>query len=464
MSHFSEHGETQGTGFFGMKEGCERLPGNAIPKRFRILGNDGQPVEGTALFVLGFRADRDWRCQIAESVVVNYFYAIATEKLDVIVEPDKRLEQLNLLQINADSMERWFKYLEGQNSDGDIGEEGGVSLADARIYWEMLRDGIQVEKQDPDLGHCRLFIKVADGLPSKVGFVRNTGMLITTQQRHLIRFPGCRDFAALCVFENSAGNELLRRMENPQHDQFEPNRLPEDQRSRGRRALRRITDWIRAEIRNSAGFPDSAKKTVLSELAAYLPDYQPEEPFEDAPQGGDRSTGEPGFGERVRVRLKPVRRTKPPELPLDEGTESESDGNDTGNEGGSPTGIHGGEGGNEGTGEGEGQGGTGGRGGTGKYHAIPVSGVRILPIADRENSYRLSFVADADGFARLTLEEAGDSSVMPRRDIRGADGNGVLERCPIRRGQRATVDIVAEEPFENRAWRLSAAAVSGDVP
>ena len=51
--------------------------------------------------------------------------------------------------------------------------------------------------------------------------------LVTTQQRNLIRFPGFRDFAALCVFEDPKGNELLRRMENPRHDQFEPDRLPE---------------------------------------------------------------------------------------------------------------------------------------------------------------------------------------------------------------------------------------------
>ena len=260
MSHPGEDGETQGTGFYGIKDGCRQLSGSSIPKQFRLLLNDGQPVEGTALHILGFRADADWRCHIAESVIVNYFYAIATEKLDVIVEPDERLGQLNLYQIKADSLERWFKYLQEHNAGGDIGEESGGALAGARAYWEILKNGRQVDKQDPDLGHCRLFIKVADGLPSRVGFVRNTGMLVTTQQRNLIRFPGCRDFAALCVFEDSAGNELLRQMENPQHDQFEPNRLPEDLRNRGRRALKRITDWIRAEVRRYAGLPESGKK------------------------------------------------------------------------------------------------------------------------------------------------------------------------------------------------------------
>lgn len=464
MSHENEGGETQGTGFYGIKDGCRKLLGNSIPKKFRMLSNDGTPVEGTALHILGFRADADWRHDIAESVIVNYFYAIATGKLDVIVEPDERLEQLDLYQIKSNTLERWFNYLQEHNANGDTGEESGGVLAEARAYWEILKSDIHVEKQDPDFGHCRLLIRVANGLSSRVGFVRNTGMLITTRQRNLIRFPGCRDFAALCVFEDSGGNELLRQMENPQHDQFEPNRLPMDQQRRGRRALKRITDWIRDEVRKYARLPEGGNKTVLSELAAYLPDYEPDEPFDDTPDGAGKDTGEPGFAERVKVGLKPVRRTKPPELSLDDGPEVDGDGDDNGNEGGSPTGINGGEGGGGGTGDGDSRGGTGIRGGTSRHRGILVSGVRILPITGRENCYRLSFLADGDGLACLTLEEAGDSSAIPRKDVRAVDKKMSLDRVHLTKHQRTVVEITVDGPIDDRAWRLSATAVSeGDA-
>lgn len=462
MSHDSEEGETQGTGFYGFKDGCQELSEKSIPKDFRLLSDNGKPIEGTIVHILGFRPDPDWRSRIAKSVIVNYFYAIATQKLEVIVEPDEHAKQ-NLYEINADSLEQWFDYLQS-NAEGDPEED----LSEARIYWEILTNGTQVEKQDPDLGHCRLLIKVADDLPSEVGFIRNTGMLITTQQRNLIRFPGCRGFAALCVFEDSSGNELLRQMENPQHNQFEPDRLPLEQRKRARRALKRITDWIRAEIRRLAGLPEVGKKTVLSELAVYLPDYQPEEPFDDVLDGEGKDNQEPGFAERVKVTLKPVRRPTPPKLPLEDGPQVDGDGDDIGNEGGAGLGQQGGIPSNGGTGvgpgEGEGQGGTGGRGGSSKDRKIPISGVRILLISGRENHYRLSFVADGDGQARLTLEEAGDSSALSREDVRAASKDVSLDRVQLTRGLRTVIEITADGPIDNRAWRLSAVAVAERDP
>ena len=93
MSHKDKGEETQGTGFYGFKDGCQHLEGDSIPQTFRLLATDGMPVEGTSLCILGFRADLDWRRRIAQSEIENYFYAIATSKLDVIVEPDEELEE-----------------------------------------------------------------------------------------------------------------------------------------------------------------------------------------------------------------------------------------------------------------------------------------------------------------------------------------------------------------------------------
>ena len=460
MSHQHDGEEAQGTGFYGVRDGCVEMT-TSIPDCFRLTRQRSRPILGTSLAIAGFIEARDWRRRVASSVIENFFYAIDRGQLEVLIEPGDG----DLFQIDDTTLGDCFAALLDESPDSeDVQAEGGNSLSQAQAFWQISdSDEPAIEKQDQDLGHCRLWIRVEEGLPSRVGFVRRTGMLVTTQQRNLIRFPGFRDFAALCVFEDPAGNELLRRMENPKHDQFEPDRLPEEDRQRGRRALKRITDWIRGEVRRQAGPPEGGRSTVLSELATYLPDMQPDEPFEDAGRenGG---TGEPGFGERVTLTLKPIRHPTPPTLPSNEESneDGDSDGDDTGGAGGGGTGTNEGGGGTGGPGEGEGQGGTGGRGGRQpRVRGVPISGVRILSIPGQENCYQLSFRSGDSGVVRLELDEAGDSTTIQRDDIRAVADNVSLDRVSLSEGQRTTVDITADTPIGKRAWRLRAVANDG---
>ena len=362
MSHEVEEVEVQGTGFYGEKDGCIELKA-AIPERFRTLARDSRPIVGTTVAIAGFIETQNWRRLIAASVIENFFYAIDRGDLTVLIEPG---DGDDLFEIDGSTLGECFGNLLADDSEDENDKaEGGSTLRQARPFWEVsAADAPAIEKQDKDLGHCRLWIRVGEGLPSRVAFVRQTGMVVTTQQRNLMRFPGFQDFVALCVFEDPKGNELLRRMENPRHDQFEPDRLPDEDKQRGRRALKRITDWIRAEVRKQAGPPPGGKSTILTELATLLPDFQPDEPFEDG-STDDSSSKEPGFAERVTLTLKPVRRPTPPNLPADEPDEGgDSPGEDTGEGGGTGTGTNEGEGGTPvGPGEGEGVGGTGSRGG-----------------------------------------------------------------------------------------------------
>lgn len=420
-------------------------------------------MPGTSLTILGFRETDNWRRRIAASVIENFFYAIACAGLTVIVEPE---EASDLMEIDRLSIEKWFQYLiedeDGDESTSDVANQ----VREARIFWELSQTDPIAEKQDSDLGHCKLWLRTSDGLPSKVAFVRRTGMLVTTRQQGLIRFPGFRDFAALCVFEDPEGNELLRRMENPKHDQFEPERLPKEERDRGRRALKRVTEWVRSEIRKKAGPPEGGKRTVLSELAVYLPDYQPEEPFDDTSSDSHGDDGETGFGGRVTISLKPVRRPVPLGLASEDDTESEeSAGEDSGGEGGAGTGENGGSGGDGGgKGEGEGQGGTGARGGGKARRGIPVSRVRMLPLVGRKNRYQLSFLSQKEGVARLILEEAGDSTTIPRNDVRAVGADLSLDKVRLMKGRRQMIEITADGPIDGRAWRLSAVAAEESDP
>ena len=222
-----------------------------------------------------------------------------------------------MVEIDKKTISAWFDYLlPEEDQDG----EEYYTVAQAYQFWEIIRSGDPVaEKEDNDLGHVRLWIQVSDGLPNKVGFVRGTGMLITTQQRGLLRFRGLRDFIAVCVFDSEKGNELLRGMENPQHNQFEPDRLADDgERRRGQGALNRVTKWIRSELNKHAAPTLSDTATDLDELAQYLPDVEPEEGID--PRVFRRICGQngglvvPRQTHSVRVCSPPSRRVAPPPL------------------------------------------------------------------------------------------------------------------------------------------------------
>ena len=281
-------------------------------------------------------------------------------------------------------------------------------------------------------------------------------MLVTDKQTSLLRFPNHKDFAAMCVFEDPTGNEFLRQMENPQHDRFEPDRLPEEERDKGRRVLRRITKWIRDEIRKHAGPPEIGTKTELSELARVLPELDSDEPFDDVSSKYSPGKREQNFGETMTVKLKPIRKSGLAKSTNDE-VDSDSVGQDIGTSGGSSdgTGIAGGIGGSTGVEEGEGQGGSGGKSGGQGKKTVPISAVRLIPLNDISDHYRLSFKGHSKTTCQIAIEEAGDSSFV-RIDEIEAVGDRHLNKVSIEEGDRVTIDIVSNTPLHDRAIRVLA--------
>ena len=453
--------ETQGTGFYGVVDGCRELCGDDVPERIRRIEGGSGRGNGTSLWIAGFRTDGDWQRGIVKSVVANFFYAIAHDMLSVVIEPNDEMKNRGLMEIDKATIGLWFDYLSQDIDKLPLADDDAI--AEAWQFWHAIDSGDpRAEKEDGDLGHCRLWIRVSDGLPSKVGFVRGTGMLITTQQPGLLRFRGLKEFIAVCVFDSEKGNELLRRMENPQHDKFEPDRVPDEQeRRRGKRALKRVVDWIREEVSRAAAPPTAGRATDLGELAAYLPDLEPDEDFDSR----DRKEDDPGFGGPTVIRLKPRRPAAVKPLPVDadgSGESEEGAGDDFGDDGGGGgkgKNERGGGGGIVGPGEGAGKGGTGSRGGSGGLETIPITDVRLVPAPGGENRYRVSFVAASGGKVQLEIGEAGDSTSIEREDLQAFGRGGEplkLDSVQLTGGERTVIEITGGQPIGGRAWRVRA--------
>jgi len=311
MSHEGRDGTAQATGFFGLKKNCRELADSAIADSFRILDKDGGVQTGTSLSIAGFARSKGWQRDVAASILESYFPAVRGQKLRVDVEPDSDLEARGLLEINSETMDQWFDCLLDESERGDDARE---ALEEARQLHRLYGapDRKVAESQLSALGHCRLFMRAAEGLPRRVAFVRAPGMLVTKRLKGLIRFSGYAEFIALCSFEDPEGNDLLKRMENPRHDAFEPDRLPKSERTRGRKALKELTSWVREEIRQFVGPRESEAASAAVAVAHLLPDAHAEDQFADSSEAGD---SEEGFEDRMLpVQDRPVRRRRPTPL------------------------------------------------------------------------------------------------------------------------------------------------------
>lgn len=411
MSHdWRESGvvaETQGAGYYGLVDACREIRKSRIPPVFRNVDRHHQPVGGTTVWIAGFRTDGEWQQQIARSVIANYFYAIDHGQLDVLLDPGDAPENPTT-SLGRGSVADAFDHL-AANGEPD------QDLQDARTFWAVQhKRPPKFEENLDELGQVKLWIEIGDDLPKRVALIRGTGMLVTAYQRGLRRFSGLQNFAAVCVFESDEANELLRRMENPAHDQFEPQRLPEQDRRQGRAALDRVVEWIREKLNAVAAPPESDDTMELDELARFLPDLDAPGPLGAGTKDGvrEKAFGTPG----LVVSKEHKRRVRPGPLPSEAEHEN---GHEAGGSGGAPVGDGGGEtgGGRGGSGDGDRTGGTGSRSGTGRA-SIQMQDVRVLPVDGQETCARVAFTPEASGTVRLSLEEAGDSNAQPIAGVR----------------------------------------------
>ena len=448
MSHLDQGEMRQGTGYFGRVDSCQELIGEDVPKAIRLASQSTQ--SGTSIWIAGFRNQGEWQKSIARSVVTNFFGAIQDGHLSVLVEPSEEMIDRNLLGIEQGTIEKWFEYLHAGTS---VHDDHSRQVSEARLYWELLRSEPTKDCQDSVLGHCELWIRVEDGLPNKVGLMRKNGMLITDRQRGLHIPRGLQDFVAICRFRGDDGNELLRQMENPQHTQFEPDRLPKDKQRNAKRALRRVWNWIRGELHEYAGQPPPSDPILLNDpnITRWLPDLEADESFGDD-EGNEPEGRELQFGGVPTVRLRPRRRPDRFIGLIDEGVGDDGDddgGANVPNDGRNGDGGGGDAGGKEGDGTGR----------YGRRQRIAIKDVRLVPLDSHSNRYRVGFTAPTDVVAEIEFLEAGDSTSSRRYDVRAYSVHGdqlSLESFRLARQRRVEFLIEADGSLRERAWIVSA--------
>ena len=219
---------------------------------------------GTTVCSVAVRDTDDWQKEITASVLMNFFSAIHAGNMEFNVDGD---------EINSHTLRRRFDDLMVETAAKAKAEDFHF----AREMYRSLTDAHEAEEhllQIPDAGTFRLRLLIRDGLPKRVGILRN-GMYVCDNLAQFgdkfARFAMYRDFVALVEPADDTGNVWLKRMENPRHDEFSPERiLDPEQRKKARTAGQRLAQAIRETIRAAAKARPNARQTLMNSVSFLL--------------------------------------------------------------------------------------------------------------------------------------------------------------------------------------------------
>ncbi|MDQ1192134.1 hypothetical protein QE419_000900 [Brevundimonas vesicularis] len=433
ISHQDEAGPRSAEGYWGNPDFAAVEDVTAVPAWM------ARSEIGTTILSMGFIEQPNWAGRMTLSLVTNFFVAIDRGEIEFAVE-DTVINAVSLDSILADST---LQTLADETAQLAELERARRLLRCTRSEMAS-RHLISVN----GLGDFSLHLLVEQDLPREVHILRN-GIYITDNFRKfampLRQFPGTREFSAVlepAITEaGRAPSALLKQLENPAHDAFEPERITNpDRQDLARRQIKSLHAKVREIIRTEARISD-VRRSRLEELSDMFADTQHRSADEHAE--GEISPDRYTFTQPTRARRRP-QAGMPGDGPGRRrgGGERKQPGARKGGGGGRPAGEGGG--------------------------AVPLEGVRSrVPNGDRGQKRLIWFTPGSSGDIELAISAAGLADDI-QLSIVGAD-TGVAARGRVRAtvtaGERVCLEVLLSEPYDGPveldAVRFSAAGGAG---
>lgn len=380
---------------------------------------------GTSIYSVGFREQHHWAARMALSLVANFFLAIDRKQIEFTVDDAFRMNESSLDSVLDSPQLREI----AAESDQLEQLERARRLLDCTRSEAATRHTLNV----PGLGDFTLHLLVAEKLPREVHILRN-GIYICDNfakfSEPMRIFRGTREFTA--VLEPSrteAGrkpSELLKRLENPAHDAFEPERIVEARSlEQARTQIRYLIKQVRNVIKATAKIEET-NHSQLDELSHLFADC--------APIGGNGQNNKEKDPERFQYGVARKATRGRPSGTVGEGIGKRRFGNDT----------------NETTPRSKNAGGGSERTPPGTQSAIALEAIRsFLPEPTDGRKRTVYFTPGADGDIEISVAAAGlsgDVGLSVVGTSRGVAQQGRV-RTTVTTGQRVVLQLALAEPY-----------------
>lgn len=222
---------TQGTGYFSADDSNDAIHGvlDLDPSSHKRTNESG-----TDIYILGFEPESDWKNEIICSILDSFMAAINRNQLSVSVD-DQEINSETLGSLVYDG-----KIISDKMKSGIVSQYLLLTGAEGKVKTYDI---------ETDYGSCELFIlplkKDEESLAThKCVMIRHPLMKIKE-----IAIGSTFPVSAMCIIREGTIGEMLRRIENPQHIDWEPNRIEEpSERKEYKNLLNDITKQIKEYV------------------------------------------------------------------------------------------------------------------------------------------------------------------------------------------------------------------------
>jgi len=388
--------ETQGEGFYGLSHNL-----TPIDEKDHIDPFYQREQTGTDLFIMGFKKDEQWEAKIIIAILKNYFPALDQEKL-VVVVGGKTLKKVGLKKMITEYGSDKYKAIKEAKNLSEYFEAYTAEEGDQNN---------PIVQNVPDIkgmGAVKIRTFEKEGFPKKEVYYRDSGMIIEERSHR-----GTIECISMVEIQGKDLSKFLRKIENPAHDKWEPERAKDSElATEVLTSIRKVVRETREELIKDEKNPEVDFKGMEN----FLPEDI------DHVDEIDNDLINEKINKPAPIEMKKIKNKKNTNKVINEEDNSGDDGGSGGGDGEGGDG-EGGGGGSSGGGGGDGEGGDDEGKKKPKYTKYSLNKIRVIETSQPGNIIVITSSGE-DKLVYLELSAAAEDATMHELKIEKASWQG----------------------------------------